>query len=32
VAREHYLQTTDTHFEKAVGKKVAHSVAQQDSV
>lgn len=32
VAREHYLQVTDTHFEKAVGKKVAHSVAQQESV
>ncbi len=31
VARKHYLQTTDMHFEKAVAKKVAHSVAQSDS-
>ena len=32
VARKHYLQTTDTHFEKAVAKKVAHPVAQSESV
>ncbi len=30
VARQHYLQTTDAHFEKAVAEKVAHHVAQSD--
>ncbi len=30
VARKHYLQTTDAHFEKAVAKKVAHPVAQSE--
>ena len=31
VARKHYLQVTDAHFEKAVAEKVAHTVAQSDS-
>ena len=31
VARKHYLQTTDAHFEKAI-EKVAHPVAQSESV
>ena len=31
VARKHYLQVTDAHFEKAVAKKVAHPVAQSGS-
>ncbi len=32
VARKHYLQMTDAHFERATGKIVAQSVAQQDTV
>jgi integrase len=32
VAKKHYLQVTDAHFEKAVAKKVAHPVAQSESV
>ncbi len=32
VARKHYLQVTDANFEKATAEKVAHSVAQSESV